>query len=118
MKKNSSLSRQLDRNVNFTIVIIGSGNSNDLCLPIDGEALQATRRIQESTRLKYFELASAYLQNPFAKLQVRKSRIHGWGLFARTKFKQNDMLVEYIGQKIRSTLVKILFYSFIRLHVV
>lgn len=36
-----------------------------------------------------------------AAAQVKKSHIHGWGLFARSTFEKDDMLVEYIGQKIR-----------------
>jgi histone-lysine N-methyltransferase SETD1 len=35
---------------------------------------------------------------------VRKSHIHGWGLFAKVAFEKNDMIVEYIGQKIRQTI--------------
>ena len=42
------------------------------------------------------------MADPYAKLEVRKSRIHGWGLFARINFEKNDVLVEYIGQKIRT----------------
>jgi SET domain-containing protein len=34
-------------------------------------------------------------------LQVRKSVIHGGGLFARDVFEKNEMIVEYIGQQIR-----------------
>jgi SET domain-containing protein len=34
-------------------------------------------------------------------LQVRKSVIHGGGLFAKEVFEKNEMIVEYIGQKIR-----------------
>ena len=37
----------------------------------------------------------------FNRLQVRKSVIHGGGLFARDVFEKNEMIVEYIGQQIR-----------------
>jgi len=50
---------------------------------------------------RYQQLSSAYLQDPYAKLDVRKSGIHGWGLFAKVNFERNDMIIEYIGQKIR-----------------
>ena len=46
-------------------------------------------------------MTAAYLHNPHAKLDVRKSGIHGWGLFAKINFERNDIIVEYIGQKIR-----------------
>ena len=39
--------------------------------------------------------------DPYAKVDVRKSVIHGWGLFAKINFESNDIIVEYIGQKIR-----------------
>lgn len=71
---------------------------------IDEEQNDENRRVIERNRLRYHEMASEYKLNPFGKLQVRRSRIHGWGLFARTKFYKNDMIVEYIGQKIRAAL--------------
>ena len=59
------------------------------------------RRETEYHRQRYFELASAYLRDPNARLEVRKSHIHNWGLFTRTVFDKDDMMVEYIGEKIR-----------------
>jgi hypothetical protein len=61
-------------------------------------------RDSEYNRVKYIAMSEAYLRNPNAKLEVRKSRIHGWGLFARINFEKNDIIVEYIGQKIRQVI--------------
>jgi hypothetical protein len=59
------------------------------------------KRVNEALRSRYQEMTAAYLENPYAKLDVRKSGIHGWGLFAKINFERNDIIVEYIGQKIR-----------------
>ena len=32
---------------------------------------------------------------------MKRSYIHGWGLFARVHFAKDDMIVEYIGEKVR-----------------
>lgn len=72
--------------------------------PFDEEQHDENRRVMERNRLRYHEMSSEYKSNPYSKLQVRKSRIHGWGLFAKIKFYKNDMIVEYIGQKIRAAL--------------
>ena len=41
-------------------------------------------------------------RRPFdERLQVIKSRIHGWGLFVKEKVEKNKMIVEYQGQMIR-----------------
>jgi SET domain-containing protein len=34
--------------------------------------------------------------------EARRSRIHGWGLFARESFAPHDMVAEYIGEVIRT----------------
>jgi len=47
------------------------------------EELIESQRLIEATRFKYVEMASAYLQDGH-NLQVRRSKIHGWGLFARS----------------------------------
>lgn len=62
---------------------------------------QHQKRILERNRLKYYDLASSYLENSHRRLQVKKSHIHGFGLFAKMNFKKHDMIVEYIGEKIR-----------------
>lgn len=49
----------------------------------------------------YKELAEAYHQNPYAHLEVRRSQIHGWGLYATTPIPSDTMIVEYLGEKIR-----------------
>lgn len=59
------------------------------------------KRVNEALKSRYREMTAAYLHNPHAKLDVRKSGIHGWGLFAKINFERNDIIVEYIGQKIR-----------------
>jgi len=70
--------------------------------PLDDEdEEEANLRDGEYNRLRYHEMSLAYLRNPNAKLEVRKSAIHGWGLFALVNFEKNDVIVEYIGQKIR-----------------
>jgi len=33
---------------------------------------------------------------------VKRSRIHGWGLFAKQGFKKDEMVAEYIGEVVRS----------------
>lgn len=53
---------------------------------------------------KYHILSANYLEDPYLTLLVRKSNIHGYGLFARTSFSKNDMIVEYIGEKIRQAI--------------
>lgn len=53
---------------------------------------------------KYRTLAANYLKNPFEKLEVKKSPIHGWGLFTKTHVDKNEMIVEYIGVKIRQAI--------------
>ena len=47
------------------------------------EELIESQRLVESTRQKYRDLAVAYSKDEH-NLQVRRSKIHGWGLFART----------------------------------
>lgn len=59
------------------------------------------KREQEYNKLRYIELSKSYLRNPFERLDVKKSHIHGWGLFARCSFAKDDMIVEYIGVIIR-----------------
>jgi len=63
--------------------------------------LVVTEEITELMRRQYAELSAAYLRDPNARIEVRKSHIHNWGLFARTNFSKNDMIIEYIGEKIR-----------------
>jgi hypothetical protein len=62
---------------------------------------EENKRVNEALRTRYQEMTAAYLENSYAKLDVRKSGIHGWGLFAKINFERNDIIVEYIGQKIR-----------------
>jgi histone-lysine N-methyltransferase SETD1 len=67
----------------------------------DEDEEEASQRDNEYNRLRFLEMSLAYLRDPSSKLEVRKSGIHGWGLFARINFEKNDVVVEYIGQKIR-----------------
>ena len=55
-----------------------------------------SRREREYNTFRYMQLSASYLANPFARLEVRKSAIHGFGLFTKTHFDKNDMIVEYI----------------------
>jgi hypothetical protein len=36
-----------------------------------------------------------------SRVEVRRSHIHGWGLFTKVDFKRGDILVEYMGEVIR-----------------
>ena len=68
----------------------------------DGEVDEEDNlRTQLRHQERYYELSAAYLLNPYARLTVRRSHIHGWGLFAKCHFTKNDMIVEYIGEQIR-----------------
>ena len=67
----------------------------------DPEDVLRTRAIIEHNKNRYNVLTKAYRINPVEKLEVRRSHIHGWGLFCRKGFNKGDMIVEYIGEKIR-----------------
>lgn len=41
------------------------------------------------------------MKNRKTRLKFAKSDIHDWGLFAMEKIEANDMIIEYIGEKIR-----------------
>ena len=71
-------------------------NATGLTNELDESAI-----LLERNREAYQQLSAAYLHDPNARLEVRKSHIHNWGLFSRTSFAQNEMIVEYIGEKIR-----------------
>jgi histone-lysine N-methyltransferase SETD1 len=55
----------------------------------------------ESRKLRFLDMTKAYIRNPYAKLEVKKSRIHGWGLFSKINYEKDDVIIEYIGEKIR-----------------
>ncbi len=63
-----------------------------------------TTRAIERNRSNYSLLSTLYRQDPTKRLEVRKSHIHNWGLFTRTHFQKNEMIVEYIGERIRQCL--------------
>ena len=63
-----------------------------------------TMRAIERNRGNYATLSALYKQDPTKRLEVRKSHIHNWGLFTRTHFQKNEMIVEYIGERIRQCL--------------
>ena len=63
-----------------------------------------TMRAIERNRSNYALLSALYKQDPTKRLEVRKSHIHNWGLFTRTHFQRNEMIVEYIGERIRQCL--------------
>ena len=48
--------------------------------------------------MRYRQLKSTAFE---AKLEVLRSKIHGWGLFAKTRFLKDEMIVEYVGEVIR-----------------
>ena len=70
---------------------------------LDDRHNEEIREENERYRLRYAELSAAYLRDPFARLQVRKSSIHGGGLFTApdAAFEKDEMIVEYIGQVVR-----------------
>ncbi len=70
---------------------------------IDMAEADGRQNNQAVLELNYAELSRAYLLNPMSKLEVKKSHIHGYGLFSRTHFDKNDMIVEYIGERVRQT---------------
>lgn len=55
----------------------------------------------ENRKIRFLDMTRSYLRNPYAKLEVKKSRIHGWGLFSKINYEKDDVIVEYIGEKIR-----------------
>ena len=61
----------------------------------------AQLRIIDRNRRRYAELSNSYEENSTRRLHVQKSHIHGFGLFAKTHFSKHEMIVEYIGEKIR-----------------
>ena len=70
--------------------------------PLDKSTdVEDNARAAEENRVHYERLSSAYVRDPNARLEVRKSHIHNWGLFTRTGFRKDEMMIEYIGEKIR-----------------
>ena len=82
---------------------VGGRNVEDKTADLADEENEDTRRENEIHRLRYAELSEAYLRDPFERLQVRRSSIHGGGLFAAANhvFEKDEMIVEYIGQSVR-----------------
>ena len=50
----------------------------------------------ESNKARYTKLSQMYEANPNQRLEVRKSHIHNWGLFTKSYFQKNEMIVEYV----------------------
>ena len=44
-----------------------------------------------------------FLQARKKQLKFSKSRIHGWGLFAMENIGADEMVIEYVGEVIRSS---------------
>ena len=82
---------------------VGGRNAEDKTADQADEENEDTRRQNEINRLRYAELSASYLRDPFARLQVHRSSIHGGGLFAAANnvFEKDEMIVEYIGQSVR-----------------
>lgn len=68
----------------------------------EGNLAEIEARVQ-----KFKDMSKAYIKNPQSRLEVRKSPIHGWGLFAKINFEKDDVIVEYIGEKIRQVIADI-----------
>jgi hypothetical protein len=79
----------------------GLTEGTDLSTAAGDEEAQENHRAFERNRLLYEELSTAYLANPIERLMVKRSSIHGWGLFARAYFPKDSMIVEYIGERVR-----------------
>ena len=61
-------------------------------------------KIFTSLRLRithYFNLV--FMQARKKQLKFSKSRIHGWGLFAMENIAADEMVIEYVGEVIRSS---------------
>jgi len=43
-----------------------------------------------------------YIQARKKQLKFSKSRIHGWGLFAMENIAADEMVIEYVGEVVRS----------------
>lgn len=72
--------------------------SDDFYSQIEREHTQSELNFYKQ---QYYNVTLAYLRNPNTKLVVKKSRIHGWGLFTKQSMSKDDIIVEYIGEKIR-----------------
>ena len=64
------------------------------------DEIEGTRRKARLLR-KYQELSFRYQQDPFEKLEVKRSHIHGYGLYARAEIEKDEMIIEYIGEQVR-----------------
>jgi histone-lysine N-methyltransferase SETD1 len=62
---------------------------------------EENRRLLEANSSRYLDHSRSYRRDPGARLEVRRSHIHNWGLFTRTSFSKGDILIEYIGEKVR-----------------
>jgi hypothetical protein len=63
----------------------------------DDEDEENKRNQEDRYKYQYESLSRSYLENPFLRLEVKKSHIHGYGLYSKTNFVKDDMIVEYIG---------------------
>lgn len=66
----------------------------------DADELEGARRKARLLR-KYQELSERYQADPFEKLVVKRSHIHGYGLYARIEIAKDEMIIEYIGEQVR-----------------
>lgn len=72
----------------------------------DEEGDQALERendivLEAVRRERYIAMTRAYRRAPWTRLEVRRSAIHNWGLFARIAYEKDEVIVEYIGEKVR-----------------
>ena len=54
------------------------------------------KKEMETNKARYGYLSQNYQANPNSRLEVRKSHIHNWGLFTKSYFQKNEMIVEYV----------------------
>ena len=78
-------SNQLNSNVNDSNTNAESAEDRQINDDLYTEESIENQRLIEATRFKYIEMAIAYLEDNH-NLQVRRSKIHGYGLFARRCF--------------------------------
>lgn len=85
-------------------------NVGDMTLldPPSATAASAAAAVDQQHLHVNREEAIKYNQLKFRKKRVRfdRSRIHNWGLFALEEIMPNEMIIEYVGQRVRPVLAE------------
>jgi hypothetical protein len=90
------------------------GNADDDEDDDEDEELDAERRARQreeedlekeaqvdDRRRRYLQMRQQFEADPNQRLRVRRSGIHGWGLFSRVALDRDAVIVEYVGEQIR-----------------